>query len=172
MRNIIFAIVGILLAILVIVFAVRLFSGAEDTWVCSEGSWVKHGNPSTQMPTSSCGEITNKESSPNQTEDNIIVQEPLSNSIVGVTFTVTGLARVFENQLNWKVTDTSGETLVEGAAIAQASEVGEYGNFAFTVKLPSSTPPKIILEVFDYSAKDGSVIDLSETYLNFIRSQK
>lgn len=26
----------------------------KDTWVCEKGSWVKHGNPSQVMPTSTC----------------------------------------------------------------------------------------------------------------------
>ncbi|EKD99470.1 MAG: hypothetical protein ACD_22C00253G0012 [uncultured bacterium] len=37
-------------------FVVRiLFSGNEDTWVCENGSWVKHGNPDSRAPTTVCG---------------------------------------------------------------------------------------------------------------------
>jgi len=28
--------------------------GNEDTWVCSDGAWVKHGNPAAEMPNIPC----------------------------------------------------------------------------------------------------------------------
>jgi len=34
-----------------VLFVVR---GSEDTWLCVNGAWVKHGNPSTPMPTTGC----------------------------------------------------------------------------------------------------------------------
>jgi len=33
--------------------ALRFVSG-EDSWLCSDGGWVKHGNPSASMPTTAC----------------------------------------------------------------------------------------------------------------------
>ncbi len=30
--------------------------GPEDTWICGENGWVKHGVPSAPMPTEPCGE--------------------------------------------------------------------------------------------------------------------
>jgi len=35
------------------IVALRLTS-AEDTWLCQEGVWVRHGNPSTSAPASTC----------------------------------------------------------------------------------------------------------------------
>lgn len=36
--------------------AVRFFGGnADDSWICSRGQWVRHGNPSGPMPKTSCG---------------------------------------------------------------------------------------------------------------------
>ncbi|HPS21741.1 MAG TPA: DUF2178 domain-containing protein [Candidatus Paceibacterota bacterium] len=43
----------IILAIFVAFFSIRFFSG-EDNWVCRDGNWVKHGNPSFDAPTVSC----------------------------------------------------------------------------------------------------------------------
>jgi uncharacterized membrane protein len=46
-----------LAAILIIVFIVaglRIFSG-EDDWICRDGSWVRHGNPSFPAPQIPCG---------------------------------------------------------------------------------------------------------------------
>jgi hypothetical protein len=50
-----------LLIAVVIVFAgllsARLFLGGdEDTWICTEGQWIKHGNPSAPQPATGCGE--------------------------------------------------------------------------------------------------------------------
>jgi len=46
-------------AILVLIFGgllvVRfLFGGDEDTWICSGGQWVKHGNPRAFQPKTPC----------------------------------------------------------------------------------------------------------------------
>jgi hypothetical protein len=30
--------------------------GPEDDWICVDKTWVKHGNPSSPMPESGCGE--------------------------------------------------------------------------------------------------------------------
>lgn len=53
MKNKILSVVFILIVLLAIVFAVRLFSG-EDDWICAGGEWVKHGYPSAAQPTSPC----------------------------------------------------------------------------------------------------------------------
>lgn len=34
-----------------------LFGGDEDTWICVNNQWVKHGNPSKPMPQTGCGEV-------------------------------------------------------------------------------------------------------------------
>lgn len=33
---------------------VRYLSGPEDTWVCQNNQWVKHGNPAEPQPTKPC----------------------------------------------------------------------------------------------------------------------
>jgi len=50
----------IIFAIIVAVIAVWgylrfVVGGDEDTWLCDNGQWVKHGNPSAARPTSGCG---------------------------------------------------------------------------------------------------------------------
>ena len=45
-----------LLVLLVVWFFVRfVVGGSEDSWICVEGQWVKHGYPSTPMPEGECG---------------------------------------------------------------------------------------------------------------------
>lgn len=46
-----------LLIIIIGLFALRfLFGGDEDTWICENGLWVKHGNPSYTKPLRHCDE--------------------------------------------------------------------------------------------------------------------
>lgn len=52
---------GIVLGLLLVLtggfLALRfIFGGNEDTWLCENGQWVKHGNPSSEKPTEGCGE--------------------------------------------------------------------------------------------------------------------
>jgi uncharacterized membrane protein len=48
-----YIIFAVLLAILLSIFTLRLFSG-EDNWICENGQWVKHGHPSFAAPTVPC----------------------------------------------------------------------------------------------------------------------
>ncbi len=40
-----------------IIFGLRFLSGDEDTWLCQNGEWVKHGNPSGPAPAVGCDKI-------------------------------------------------------------------------------------------------------------------
>ncbi|MFC1653434.1 DUF333 domain-containing protein [Patescibacteria group bacterium] len=41
--------------IILSLFAARfLFGGSEDTWICQEGEWIKHGNPKDPPPETGC----------------------------------------------------------------------------------------------------------------------
>jgi hypothetical protein len=41
---------GALIFFGVIILLRSFFTGNEDLWICDNGSWVKHGNPSEPMP--------------------------------------------------------------------------------------------------------------------------
>jgi uncharacterized membrane protein len=43
----------IIIGTIVIIFNLRLFSG-EDDWICKNGQWIKHGNPSFPAPNLPC----------------------------------------------------------------------------------------------------------------------
>jgi hypothetical protein len=94
---------------------------------------------------------------PNVPSANITVDSPLSYSqIPGNTIAVSGTARVFESQLNWelRMNDT---VLQSGLAIANAPDIGQFGPYTFSVDVTTIPADTILtLEVFDYSAKDGS----------------
>ena len=42
-----------LIIAVIIIFTLRLFSG-EDNWICQNGQWIKHGQPSFPAPTAIC----------------------------------------------------------------------------------------------------------------------
>ena len=92
-------------------------------------------------------------------EANIRVSEPAVNQDVGPTFTLKGEARVFENQLNYKVYEDGGSVLKEGMLQANSPDVGQFGPFETQISIGNPKTNRGRLEVFDYSAKDGSEID-------------
>lgn len=61
MKSVLYGLLGIIFVAAIVWFGIRFFSGNEDTWICQNGEWVKHGNPSASMPETPClakGEIT------------------------------------------------------------------------------------------------------------------
>jgi len=48
-----YILLGIFIAIIFIFGSLRLFS-PEDDWICQNGQWVKHGQPSAPMPSDEC----------------------------------------------------------------------------------------------------------------------
>jgi len=77
-------IIIIIIAALLVVFGLRLFSG-EDNWICQNGQWVKHGMPSAPMPTTGCGEV--------KEQPEIIVTNPQANQSVTSPLEIQGQAR-------------------------------------------------------------------------------
>lgn len=52
-KKIVYVVLGILFIFLVSLFGLRLLSG-EDDWLCQNGEWVRHGQPSFPAPTVEC----------------------------------------------------------------------------------------------------------------------
>lgn len=46
-------IIGVLILTAMIIFGIRLFTG-EDDYICQNGQWIKHGNPSFPPPAAEC----------------------------------------------------------------------------------------------------------------------
>ena len=54
----------IIFAVLALWFFIRfVIGGPEDTWICRDGQWVKHGAPSASEPTEPCAEEPQAEKS-------------------------------------------------------------------------------------------------------------
>jgi hypothetical protein len=68
----------VLLVILVLlVIAFLRFSSPEDTWLCENGEWIKHGNPSQAQPATSCVGLNDKQSD----SDKIIVEQYIRDNV-------------------------------------------------------------------------------------------
>ena len=153
-----------ILAILTSLVAIR-FLTPEDTWICVEGEWVRHGNPTVEGPIEDCPDKANFA--------NIVIQSPEADQVVGKNLVINGKARVFENQFNWAVLDAvTNQEILSGTAYANAEDIGLYGPFEINIPLTDAAPEKIIVQVFDYSAKDGSKQDLAQISLNFDKNLK
>lgn len=103
--------------------------------------------------------------SPAEPSEDIIVTEPLMNQEVGDSFEVTGEGRVFEQVLNWRLTDLGSGESIEDFANTNAADIGLFGPFSFTVEVPETYSDELLLEVFEYSAADGSQVNTVEVPL-------
>lgn len=151
--------------------AIILFKsiGREGNWICQNGQWVKHGNPSAAQPTSGCGAITPSPSasqtsqSPQASpEKNITLKSPSSGEAVILPIQVSGTGRVFESVVSVRLKEPSGAILYEGITMTNAPDAGQFGDFQknidYLIKKPAGSD--IILDVFWNSPMDGSELDL------------
>ncbi len=94
---------------------------------------------------------------------NITVTSPKANEQVSQLFTVSGKARVFENVVMIRLKEKlSGKIVGEIPATADAKDMGQYGDFSAGIQLNDPNlhvGTEFIVEVFQYSAKDGAEID-------------
>lgn len=98
---------------------------------------------------------------------NITVTSPMSQEIIGTPLVIRGSARVFENTFNYRILDEDGTVLAEGHAMTNAEDIGLFGGFTVTTSFDAPSGTSGTVEVFDYSAKDGSVIDLASVPVVF-----
>jgi len=55
-KIIIYILVSIFILFGILGFLRMVVGGGEDTWICVEGEWIKHGVPSAPKPETPCGE--------------------------------------------------------------------------------------------------------------------
>lgn len=92
-------------------------------------------------------------------EPNIIVYAPQPNDEVGLPLVIKGEARVFESTFNYRIKDGDGSIIHESFGMAAAPDMGQYGPFELSVNYPKPKAATGTVEVFEYSAKDGSEIN-------------
>jgi spore germination protein GerM len=87
----------------------------------------------------------------------IWVVEPAHQARVGRTFTVKGVATVFEATVSWSVTRPGSTTkLASGFVNASIGAPGR-GDFTVNVTLPAGTTGDVVFTAWESSAQDGSV---------------
>jgi|GEM_PF-3214983 len=99
-------------------------------------------------------------------EANIEVYDPQAGDTISSPFTIVGRARTFENTVNYVLLDDDGEVIIEGFTTSDAPDIGEFGDFTADISF-ITTSRSGTLQVFQYSAKDGSKDDLVEIEVQF-----
>ncbi len=93
---------------------------------------------------------------------NVIVYEPTDGKTVGAAFTVTGIARTFEQNVRVRIRNAAGIVILDTHATADAPDVGVHGDFSLAVKIPKGklvAGKDFTVDVFESSAKDGTDIN-------------
>lgn len=158
--SIVLLVLGVLLLGLFIVKS-QLIAMPEDwTIPTDDGSGVQD-NGDQQGSQTDAGPIVSE-------SGNVIILSPVVNEIVGLPLVIRGQARVFENTLNYRLLDGDGSTvLAEGHVMTNAQDAGLFGEYVITTSYDEPASNTGTVEVFDYSAKDGSVIDLAKVAVTF-----
>ncbi|MFH0852377.1 MAG: GerMN domain-containing protein [bacterium] len=114
MNKIIIAIIAIIIVAGAIFLGLR-FLTPEDTWLCQNGQWIKHGNPSSPMPTDGCGTPA--------PEQEITMISPQPNQVVTSPLIIEGTSKggwFFEGSFPIKILDASGQEIASSFVQAQS----------------------------------------------------
>lgn len=101
---------------------------------------------------------------------NIIVYSPARNMRVGTPIVIEGEARVFENTVSYRLINSNGDIIAEGFSTADALDIGQFGPFRGELVYQSETDGAGTLEVFWYSAKDGTPADVVVIPVTYTRT--
>lgn len=82
MKKNIFYVLLVLLVVGFILLAIRFLSGPEDNWICQNGSWVKHGQPVGEAPTTACPGYEKKDQIDNKSNE----QDVAENMVLKIYF--------------------------------------------------------------------------------------
>ena len=97
---------------------------------------------------------------PQAISDRVAVYSPTTGAAVSRDFTVSGLARVFEATVSWRVRDSAQRVVASGVTNASLGTSALWGTYEIAVKLPQTAVGNVTLEVYEASAKDGSEVGL------------
>ncbi|MDO8668245.1 MAG: GerMN domain-containing protein [bacterium] len=141
---------SVALVLMVIALGIRFFSSDEDAWLCQNGQWVKHGNPSAAKPTTVC--LPTGQAGGERKPDEVMVIMPQPNQTVKSPLTVIGQARgswFFEASFPIELVDDQGRVLGQSYAQAQSDWMTE--NFVpfigeISYQIEATTTGKLILK--------------------------
>jgi hypothetical protein len=151
-RNIILLILAVALCVIVVL----KLAGNEDDWLCVNGQWIKHGQPSAPMPPGGCGENKNNIASTSTLNDNksgqnfsdqnsagdIVIIKPSTDEIIFSPLSIAGEAKgsyYFEGSFPIKLEDADGNLVATTTAQAQSEWTTEnFVPFKAVVEFPNS----------------------------------
>lgn len=131
-----------------------------DVRLCPDGSYVGRTGPDCEF--APCPELP-----PVVQSENIKVYAPAQGAMISSPFAISGEARVFEGTVNYRILDNNGKVLAEGFTTAMSPDVGQFGPYTVNAEFPQPETPIGKVEVFDYSARDGSVENLVTVLVRF-----
>jgi len=102
--------------------------------------------------------------SPQATSDSVAVYSPRA-GVMSRTFTISGLARVFEATVSWRIKDAAGREVAKGFTTASIGTSPVWGSFQTTATIPANVGGNVTLEVFWASPRDGSDMGLVQVPL-------
>jgi spore germination protein GerM len=127
-----------ILAVLVIVssLVVVRFLSPEDNWICVNGEWVKHGNPSSEKPAEDCSNGKNLQDADKNIEVNYAVY--FSNNKLDPEVSCIKVFPVFISAINSEGIDLKKilEVLLQGVAEKEKAD-GYYSSIPENVKINS-----------------------------------
>lgn len=101
-------------------------------------------------------------------EANIRINSPRADEVLSLPIRISGEARVFENQLQYRLTECDGNELRRGIVTAESLDMGLFGPFEVVMdSIPDPVGEYGCIEVFSTSPKDGSEINLVQTPIRF-----
>jgi hypothetical protein len=133
-------------------------------------SWMVSEDDGSGVIDNEDGEATDDELTPTSVvsaSGNVEVSSPTVGEVIGLPLVIKGKARVFESTFAYRLLDADGTVLVAGHAMTNAPDIGEFGDFTVTTSYGEPTGDSGTVEVFEYSAKDGSVINLAQVAVKF-----
>lgn len=131
--------------ICVVIIGLIIFRTNKDAWICQNGQWVKHGNPTSTQPTATCSQINSDQNlNIDEDENDIILESPTPNQQISSPLIIKGKARgswYFEASFPIKLIDSNGNEIATG--IAQAQDDWMTDNFVpFEARLEFATQAK------------------------------
>jgi hypothetical protein len=91
----------------------------------------------------------------------IFVDRPAWGSVIPNPLRMSGLANVFEATFHVRILDAGGRSLADGPVMATCGS-GCLGTFDVTVPYAATAAAPATLQVYELSAADGSIINLTE----------
>ena len=92
---------------------------------------------------------------PQHISDSIAVYSPRAGA-TSRTVTISGLARVFEGTVSWRIKDSAAREVAKGFTTASIGTSAVWGSFQTTATIPATVTGNVTLEVYWASPRDGA----------------